>query len=204
MAPSVLGYVFWFALGMGLAVVSVGLERRERQPRDPARAARPLIPWALALAIYASLIVWLPETPFVIEADQLIVVHLAFGSSPRSCCCRRSSEIAGGLPRRLLAHPVVAWLGLISYGIFLWHYVVTRELGDQGRISPSGRSWSQRLRSRSRARRQATTRERPILRLKYRRVRDVMEACQARAKAARRRSNLVGRQLEAVAVGVLE
>ena len=39
---------------------------------------------------------------------------------------------AGGAPRRFLAHPVVAWLGLISYGIFLWHYVVALQLGAGG------------------------------------------------------------------------
>jgi len=36
------------------------------------------------------------------------------------------------VPRRLLAHPLVAWLGLISYGVFLWHYAVGLELGNRG------------------------------------------------------------------------
>jgi peptidoglycan/LPS O-acetylase OafA/YrhL len=27
----------------------------------------------------------------------------------------------GGLPRRLLALRPIAWLGLVSYGLFLWH-----------------------------------------------------------------------------------
>ena len=38
------------------------------------------------------------------------------------------ADDAGGAPRRLLAHPAIAWLGLISYGIFLWSYPVTVEL----------------------------------------------------------------------------
>jgi peptidoglycan/LPS O-acetylase OafA/YrhL len=42
------------------------------------------------------------------------------------------ADDAGGAPRGLLAHPVVAWLGLISYGIFLWHYAVALELGSRG------------------------------------------------------------------------
>jgi peptidoglycan/LPS O-acetylase OafA/YrhL len=32
----------------------------------------------------------------------------------------------------VLAQPVVAWLGLISYGVFLWHYAVVLRLGGPG------------------------------------------------------------------------
>lgn len=42
------------------------------------------------------------------------------------------ADEAGGGPRRILAAPPVAWLGLISYGIFLWHYAVAAELGGMG------------------------------------------------------------------------
>jgi peptidoglycan/LPS O-acetylase OafA/YrhL len=38
----------------------------------------------------------------------------------------------GGLPRRVLAHPALAWLGLISYGIFLWHYPILLGLVEGG------------------------------------------------------------------------
>ena len=41
-------------------------------------------------------------------------------------------DSAGGAPAGIPPPPVVAWLGLISYGIFLWHYVVALRLGVPG------------------------------------------------------------------------
>ena len=129
-----MGYVFWFALGMGLAVASVGLERRERQPRViELVVSRPLVPWLAALTTYVVLCVWLPPTPFMTaKADQL-VVHASFGAIAALLLLPAAfGDSSGGFPRRALANPIVAWLGLISYGIFLWHYVVALHLGRGG------------------------------------------------------------------------
>jgi peptidoglycan/LPS O-acetylase OafA/YrhL len=177
LTESVIGYMFWFALGMGLAVVSVGLERRERQPA-PIRlvASRPWVPWALAFAAYALLTAWLPDTALIVARDQLIVVHLAFGVIAALLLLPAVFEDrSGGLPRRVLAHPVMAWLGLISYGIFLWHYTIATHLGYPGANLDSGLRLIGTL---------AITipcaaasyylLERPLLRLKYHRVRDVV------------------------------
>ena len=38
----------------------------------------------------------------------------------------------GGWPRRVLANPVLAWLGLVSYGIYLWHASLMIWLDEQG------------------------------------------------------------------------
>jgi peptidoglycan/LPS O-acetylase OafA/YrhL len=84
-------------------------------------------------------------------------------------------DSGGGLPRRFLANPVMAWIGLISYGIFLWHYVVTLELVRSG----AGGSFVLLLAgtlaiSIPIAAASYYLVERPLLRLKYRRLRDVV------------------------------
>lgn len=177
LTTSVIGYGLWFALGMGLAVASVGLERRERQPGAIRLVAtRPWIPWALAFAAYALLTAWLPDNPVILATDLRIVIHVAFGVIAALLLLPAVfGDRSGGLPRRLLAHPVVAWLGLISYGIFLWHYVIAKHLGNAGAdldalpllvatlaITIPCAAASYYLV------------ERPLLRFKYRRVRDVL------------------------------
>jgi peptidoglycan/LPS O-acetylase OafA/YrhL len=57
-------------------------------------------------------------------------------------------EAAGGLPRRLLAAPPVAWLGVISYGIFLWHLPTAELLAnreDPQHFSATGLGLAERL-----------------------------------------------------------
>jgi peptidoglycan/LPS O-acetylase OafA/YrhL len=41
-------------------------------------------------------------------------------------------EGAGGLPRRILASPLLTKLGVWSYGIFLWHHPLLGELPGLG------------------------------------------------------------------------
>jgi peptidoglycan/LPS O-acetylase OafA/YrhL len=178
-APSVAGSVFWFALGMGLAVTSVGLERRERQPELVRLVvSRPLIPWLVALAAYVLLSIWLPPTPFPQTTDQQLVIHISFGVIAALLLLPAIfGDRAGGLPRRALAHPVIAWLGLISYGIFLWHFVITRELGHAGvNLSPGPLLIATVAITIPCAAASYYLVERPLLRLKYRRVRDVFDS----------------------------
>ena len=123
----------WFAAGMGLAIVSVVLQARAASPRP--RAIRvierwPLVPWAAAVIVYvvASEIVpgphviklfgqitlyWSPHEDLAIHILFALVgagllVPAIFGTN------------GGGIVRRILANRRLAWLGLISYGIYLW------------------------------------------------------------------------------------
>ena len=178
---TLIGYVFWFALGMGLAVASVGLEGRERQPRLlSVVASRPLIPWLAALATYVLLSLWLPVL-LATEAQQLVAL-LALGVIAALLLLPAVfGDDAGGFPRRVLANPVVAWLGVVSYGIFLWHFVFAQQLGggryDGGFVvvllgtlafSTACAAASYYLV------------ERPILRFKYRRLPDLVRVARPR------------------------
>ena len=121
---------------MALAIASVAVEAATSRPRDrrPDRLATRARSGSSRSPIYVVL--------------ALAPARLARSSSSRgrrwpptsgsawsrccSCCRRCSPTTAGGVPRRFLANPAVAWLGLVSYGIFLWHYAVTLDLGFDG------------------------------------------------------------------------
>jgi peptidoglycan/LPS O-acetylase OafA/YrhL len=131
---SVVGYCLWFALGMSMAIASVALAGGLRVPRTlRALGSRPGLPWTLAIGLYVAISLWLPATPFLIVAHQQIVAHVAFALIAALLLAPAVFATGqGGLPRRALALPAVAWLGLVSYGVFLWHYVIALELGFRG------------------------------------------------------------------------
>jgi peptidoglycan/LPS O-acetylase OafA/YrhL len=128
---TVTGNVLWFALGMGLAIVSVACSGEGRRDWLPARiAAHAGLLWAMAITIYVLLCLWLPPTPFVAGAGQQLAIQLAFGVI--SLLLLAPVIFTDGrrrLPHRIAGAPVVAWLGLISYGIFLWHFPVVLWIG---------------------------------------------------------------------------
>lgn len=131
---SALGHFFWFSLGLGLAIVSV-LDWKTGLPRAVrAMAERPLLCWAAAAAIYVFTVLAFYPAPFIIApfrdgleyntlnliqgaAAVLLFVPGVFGNPNR------------GLPNRLLGHPVLMWVGLISYGLLLWNVTFAVLLG---------------------------------------------------------------------------
>jgi peptidoglycan/LPS O-acetylase OafA/YrhL len=183
LGSSVFGFVLWFALGMALAVLSVGgraaggLASRAMD----GIGAHPNLPWIGAVAIYVAIALALPATPFLLDSGDQAISHVGFGlialllmlpavfGAPGDC---GAGAQPGGLSRRFLALPPVAWLGLISYGIFLWHYVFTIEFGSPG----EGLGWTPLLVVTLActipiAAASYYLLERPVLKLKYRNLR---------------------------------
>jgi peptidoglycan/LPS O-acetylase OafA/YrhL len=128
---------FWFALGMGLAVASAAWHGREHQPAVVRLVERaPTLIWAAAIGLFC-LMSWtyglprgLVQTP---SGIQFLGEHVTYGAVsfllvlPAVWGDRR-----GGLPRHFLRLRVIAWLGLISYGLFLWHGRFTQFFIEKG------------------------------------------------------------------------
>ena len=136
-----------FALGMALAVASIWLERRRGGSREfPLLDARSWAPWALAALAFAAVVAFGPtpavgghptRAQFLLRHDLWMVCALGV------VLPGMLGDGVTGLVRRLLAHRTLAWLGLISYGIFLQHLTVLLQLRAWGfgAVAHSGAVW---------------------------------------------------------------
>jgi peptidoglycan/LPS O-acetylase OafA/YrhL len=133
-------YLWWFGAGMLLAVVSVRPPARMRRLVEAARA-HPGACWWVALVPFA-LGVWLgPRGPLGGIDQQQFVWYLVAPLTAAALLAPAVFVADGGWPRRFLAKPWVMWLGLMSYGIFLWHIGVLWALKDLGvteALTPDG------------------------------------------------------------------
>jgi peptidoglycan/LPS O-acetylase OafA/YrhL len=109
---------------MGLALASVAWAAREGRTASllarrawPSWAAAAVVLWAMSTRLglprgyppFYDGAHWLAEHVLYIAFGTLLALPAVFGD-PRH-----------GAIRRLLGHPVLSWVGLVSYGVFLWH-----------------------------------------------------------------------------------
>jgi peptidoglycan/LPS O-acetylase OafA/YrhL len=138
---SPIGRGWWFALGLGLAAFSVWVSERPREPGFVGFIERhPWLPLLGAVVLYATLSFWVldpsPQGAFPIGAiSEYLAEYIVFGLIALLVVLPATFGGAGpGRYRRFLRHPIPTWLGLISYGIFLWQFAVLIALGDIGAV----------------------------------------------------------------------
>jgi peptidoglycan/LPS O-acetylase OafA/YrhL len=134
---SALGHFYWFALGLALAIVST-LDWKTGLPRAVrALANRPGLCWAGAFAIYIVTVLAFYPAPFIIapflEGFEYTTLNIIQGIGAVLLFIPAAlSNPNRGLPAKVLGHPALMWIGLISYGLLLWNVTFAVLLGYPG------------------------------------------------------------------------
>ena len=127
-----------FAIGMGLAVLSVALAGK-RLPGVLRPIDRfPVLGWLIALVA-----LWLVSTQIGLKGIggleeptagwQYFARHYLYALVGLGLLLPAVfGDQSRGLVRRILANPVFAYVGLVSYGVYLWHGGVFAWLSDLG------------------------------------------------------------------------
>lgn len=128
MQNSLMTHFYWFALGMSLAIASAVLAERGDAPRAVRMIiARPGLCWLAALIVFLTMCAVLTNAPqhLYYSVTQAVWQYLLSGLIAALLVAPAIfGDSAGGWPRRALGWSWLARLGLISYGIYLWHATI--------------------------------------------------------------------------------
>ena len=126
LAWTVLGHADWFAAGLALALASALWEGAPVRPRlVRSLETRPGPYWFAAGAVFAA-------TGFIHGSPGDVVHVLSLAVAVLLVAPAIFGDERVGLVRRLLATPSVQWLGLVSFGVFLWNEPLASYIAAQG------------------------------------------------------------------------
>ena len=134
------GFLDWFALGMAAAVLQVRLTMAEAPTwmisvQQISRATGWCLLIAAGLAVIAATPIAGPLTFDPAQPNALIIKHVLYGTIAVFLLLpgflgvgdkRDTDDTRRSVWARMLASPVMVYLGTISYGVFLWHLVLLR------------------------------------------------------------------------------
>jgi peptidoglycan/LPS O-acetylase OafA/YrhL len=139
LAQTLVGQAPYFAVGMALAVLSVASSHRTGEhPAVTFVRRRPEACWLGAIAAWAALAVLVPDGGIfgaIRRTDLLGVGGIAATTALQMAFVALVALPAvfgdgdGGVPRRVLAWRPVAWIGMVSYSLYLWHLPIAELLG---------------------------------------------------------------------------
>jgi peptidoglycan/LPS O-acetylase OafA/YrhL len=136
-------YFGWFSAGMGLGVASVWAGENRSLPRSLRQlSGRPVVCWGVALVAYLAVVLveknfqfgseTAIETPLMFQVRIFLQGISAFFFVLPFALVNRPSRM-----RSLVGSRPLAWFGGISYGVYLWHQIIIRQLNKWMTFDPN-------------------------------------------------------------------
>jgi len=136
-------YFGWFAAGMALSVASAWVRAGRSLPRCVQQLAnRPWVCWSVAGIAYLTIV--LVESDFRFDGNiaretttMLQVRFLLQGMAALFFIMPMAISHQESRLRSFLGGRQLAWLGLVSYGVYLWHQTILRQLAKWFTFEPN-------------------------------------------------------------------